>query len=250
MDKSQFCYWCGAPANSREHVPPRCFFPNEITKNRILKKQKWSYLITVPSCTEHNNQKSNWDEYLLAHIAPFALGNLYSQALFQGKILRAWNRKKDLLKPTRFDGTNIYFDCNDHIICFEIEGIARALYLVENKIIFVGKLCIFNGQYSIESDFYWRNAEAAKSITNETHIWNTEVKGLYPEIFTYQFSPTDQKGCTSLILTFYESVRVFVVLADKAHSKDRNYSFEETLQLGASININPWPSSLEARDTM
>jgi len=44
------CYYCGAPATSKEHVPPRGFFP------------KGSDLITVPSCEIHNNDKSHIDE--------------------------------------------------------------------------------------------------------------------------------------------------------------------------------------------
>lgn len=52
------CYYCNAPATTQEHVPPRSFFP----KGAGLK------LRTVPSCTVHNNDKSNDDQYLLAHI--------------------------------------------------------------------------------------------------------------------------------------------------------------------------------------
>jgi hypothetical protein len=48
------CYYCGNIANTREHAPPKIFFPNSLRDN----------LVTVPSCSLHNNAKSNSDEYI------------------------------------------------------------------------------------------------------------------------------------------------------------------------------------------
>lgn len=58
MTKQKVCYRCGKPAKTREHVPPKAFFP----KGGSLQ------LKTVPSCEEHNNKKCGDDQYLLAHI--------------------------------------------------------------------------------------------------------------------------------------------------------------------------------------
>ncbi|NQU04775.1 MAG: hypothetical protein HQ568_01680 [Calditrichaeota bacterium] len=49
------CYFCGAEASSREHVPPKCIFDTSKPHNN---------LITVPSCDEHNSGLSEDDEYL------------------------------------------------------------------------------------------------------------------------------------------------------------------------------------------
>ncbi len=56
------CYMCGRPYTGREHVPPKSFFP----------KGCGLQLKTVPSCAEHNNAKSDDDQYLLAHISMHA----------------------------------------------------------------------------------------------------------------------------------------------------------------------------------
>jgi len=53
------CYRCDRPATSREHFPPKAFFPRG--GNLQLK--------TVPSCAIHNNGKSKDDLYLLTHIS-------------------------------------------------------------------------------------------------------------------------------------------------------------------------------------
>lgn len=58
MKNLKACYHCGAPATTREHAPPKSFFPPKA--NLQLK--------TVPSCEKHNNAKSGDDQYLLAHI--------------------------------------------------------------------------------------------------------------------------------------------------------------------------------------
>jgi hypothetical protein len=58
MKNPKTCYHCGAPATTREHAPPKSFFPPKA--NLQLK--------TVPSCEKHNNAKSGDDQYLLAHI--------------------------------------------------------------------------------------------------------------------------------------------------------------------------------------
>jgi hypothetical protein len=59
--KSRNCYFCGRPATSKEHVPPKSFFP-ETKEERIN-------LITVPSCDEHNNKKSETNEYMFQYFA-------------------------------------------------------------------------------------------------------------------------------------------------------------------------------------
>lgn len=48
------CYMCAAEATTREHAPPRSFFPKEL---RIG-------LVTVPSCPKHNNDNSADVEYV------------------------------------------------------------------------------------------------------------------------------------------------------------------------------------------
>jgi len=62
------CYRCGAPGTSREHFPPKAFFPRGASLQ----------LRTVRSCDAHNTAKSGDDQYLLAHICIAAArrGNL------------------------------------------------------------------------------------------------------------------------------------------------------------------------------
>ena len=54
------CYYqgCGKQASTREHIPPKAFFPDD----------QRDQLLTVASCSEHNNGKASDDIYVLAHI--------------------------------------------------------------------------------------------------------------------------------------------------------------------------------------
>ncbi len=53
-NKMKTCYMCRAPATSREHAPPKSFFPLAYRTN----------LVTVPSCDEHNLENSEDVEYV------------------------------------------------------------------------------------------------------------------------------------------------------------------------------------------
>src|SRR5439155_12576186 len=46
------CYNCGRPADSKDHLPPKCFFPKPVP----------AHLITQPCCTACNNGFSLIDE--------------------------------------------------------------------------------------------------------------------------------------------------------------------------------------------
>lgn len=52
----EVCYFCGEQKETREHVPPKCFF------------SPGHNLITVPSCKKHNNQKSDLDESMRIYL--------------------------------------------------------------------------------------------------------------------------------------------------------------------------------------
>ena len=49
------CYMCDSIATTREHVPPKCLFPEKKDIGDDIYRQN---LITVPSCDKHNTSKS------------------------------------------------------------------------------------------------------------------------------------------------------------------------------------------------
>jgi hypothetical protein len=86
------CYMCDELAVSKEHAPPRCFFPG---------RGAGLQLKTVHSCDLYNGQKSGDDIYVLAHICMNASrsGNLPEQLFLRSvapQVLKK-ERFRDLL---------------------------------------------------------------------------------------------------------------------------------------------------------
>src|ERR1700675_925028 len=87
--KEPTCYYCGRPATSAEHVPPRCVFP----ERKDAFGADWrKNLITVPSCDEHNLRKSKEDEFLMACITPVVGTNGAGYVQTRTKLRRAITR--------------------------------------------------------------------------------------------------------------------------------------------------------------
>lgn len=84
------CYACEEPATTVEHVPPRSFFPTG----------KRDQLITVPSCTRHNNELSKDVEYV-RNVIPMLIGtNDVGNEHFSGKVMRSFDRSTPLMIQT------------------------------------------------------------------------------------------------------------------------------------------------------
>lgn len=89
------CYMCKDVATSVEHVPPRFLFPEEkdMAPGAVLRRN----LMTVPSCDQHNTQKSKDDEYLVCVLVACQGANDIGQEHFKTKIWRAITRRPALI---------------------------------------------------------------------------------------------------------------------------------------------------------
>lgn len=107
MSKKQLtCYRCNAAATTKEHAPPRCFFPKGSGLNLQLK--------TVPSCKYHNNSKSSDDQYLLAHICLNASkGPSLARDIFERSILKQIKRSSKF-RSTIVSGSEHFADGTAH----------------------------------------------------------------------------------------------------------------------------------------
>ena len=240
MKTKEICYWCGKPATSREHVPPKCLFPENKDIQKIYDESFRNNLITVPSCDKHNLQKSHDDEYLMTCLSGRIGNNGVSYIHTLTKVARSVERNPKIIKTIGDDVLTIagkefpvsWVVTDNNRLIYSFESIARALYFHENKEIFIGKCIIVSDLFiQLEDD---KNSKSiikdCKLIEAEKSSWKTKVVGENPRIFTYQFSNEDAFGCLSLILTFYEKTKVYVVLA-KDNSPNREKHQTELLHL-------------------
>lgn len=220
---NNICYWCGKPATSKEHVPPKCLFP-ELRDSKLYSNKNFrNNLITVPSCEEHNSKKFNDDEYLMTCLAGGVGNNNIAYYHNSTKVNRTRIRNKkivDVLKDLNIKTKTRDFpvqiiEVDNSRLMNSFEAIARGLYFYEYQTIFLGECLSISELYLNPLVKEWINFtnKSIKLIEYERHLWNTDLKGKNKEVFSYQFGPIDEFDCQTLILTFYENIKVYVVLS-------------------------------------
>lgn len=207
------CYLCGASKTSVEHVPAKCFFPND----EMYRKN----LITVPSCKEHNENTSNDDEYV-RNIICMSIGNnnvAYQQ--FIKKVLTSLKRNQKL-KSTTFNASKkvSVAESGDKIrqtIAIQIERarfdkvmrkIGYALYYYEYQKIWERNLivatpCLVDS--NMQQDEYGELINSCKQSL-QTPIFD----GNNPKVFQYKFLETKTEDVL-LWIKFYEGFEVFLI---------------------------------------
>lgn len=219
LAKEKNCYFCGNPATSREHVPPKCIFPEtkDFPGSNFRKN-----LITVPSCDEHNLKKSEDDEFLMGCLTPVVGNNAIAFLQTHRKIKRAWTRKEKLFEATMKnakrktikskDGTKfpVFIGKPDGPRLIKaLEAVARGLYYFERNKIFVGKCKVLPTFLKYNSDYWDFIKVVLKSLMDkESKDWHTG--GYNPEIFKYLLGAPDQYGLTPMSMVFYEGAEVIV----------------------------------------
>ncbi|MGP4713374.1 hypothetical protein [Psychrobacter sp. DM8] len=221
------CYECGVPLDqkslTREHVPPRCFFP---------KNDKFS-LITVPSCIEHNGGKSDDDEHLLQIISLQILANEKGQNIATGKTVKSILRNRKRTRSLVSNATLVYVDekrtgqlkptfafkFDESKFNSSISSICKGLYYYEFHKVFNGDIKIYNEfQISLNDDSINKNKEFDKNrILIEKSFSNVKKKGENQEIFYYQIMkpPKGLDFSFAIRLCFYEGIGILTFLQEK-----------------------------------
>ncbi len=214
------CYACGKPATTREHVPPKVFFPEK--KDMPSKYPDFrTDLLTVPSCDDHNLTKSLDDEYLFMIIVASHVVNEIALRQFK-KVIRAIhhapNKGKIYLKnftPASVNGLQtIASDIDVDRFYLSLDLIAKGIYFHN-----------FSEQWQnpikiIPLSLFKRPQSAYDICTNEKIkelrgmvlrlFLKEEVEGSHPEIFSYQFHLDHDTKKYILRMVFYEGFEVLV----------------------------------------
>ncbi|NFI05220.1 hypothetical protein FC959_12555 [Clostridium botulinum] len=250
MKKKEVCYWCGNLATSKEHVPPKCLFPEDKDVGGIIGRTFRNNLITVPSCDEHNMSKSNEDEYLMTCLSGRVGNNGVAYIHNATKVKRAIKRNPNLIKINDEDIVKLngkefpiqWITVDNYKLAHSFEAIARALYYYEKGNCFTGECKIISRILTHPDNEKWSSfvEHAIEVIEREQPHWGTELKGYNVDIFIYQFSPIDGFGCQTLALTFYKSTKVYVILSNMTQEEIEKFKpkfkFFNKVIFGDSIN--------------
>lgn len=218
------CYMCCEPATSKEHVPPKCLFPEskDLEPGVDLRKR----LITVPSCDLHNSGKSKDDEYLLLGLTMNILNNGVALSHFQTKILRAITRSPSLVAgfaktqqpviAVKQDGTAIrtlMVSVDNQRFLGSLDHIAKGLYFHKFGHRHLGR-CSILPDFMLFGDglkgvtLNDRNNQVVSLVRPAFDSLSEE--GENPEIFRYAFMLPDTQGRVAARMKFFDGSAVYV----------------------------------------
>lgn len=206
------CYWCGRDATSREHVPPKCLFPEDKDIKSVYEETFRRSLITVPSCDEHNLAKSHYDEYLMVCLGGRFGNNGIAYIHTNTKIKRAIERNPKLIQTQGEDEISssgkgfpvLLVRIDTYRLMRSFESIARTLVFHEFNFRYQGRCQVISDIFFSSKDFKSTNFQvrSAQMMSEERKRWTTENKGDNPRIFTF-----------TVALTFYEKTVVYVIMS-------------------------------------
>jgi hypothetical protein len=204
----KLCYWCGAPATSREHVPSAALFP--LGKN--------TNLITVPSCANHNEAMTLLDEkfrfFLQARETNADALNAFKDKTFRGLSkpeakglvtgLAAGSHRVVVngaqtialqVNPTE---QNLYF-----------EKIIRGLYFHVFKRPAAGRVVSASKDFIVPGFDYAELYAIIGPYLNDPNV-TREGKTSNPDIFRFKYARVEDGGkeAVAMALLFYGGVEV------------------------------------------
>jgi hypothetical protein len=215
------CYMCDATATSREHVPPKCLFPEQKDLPGTDLRRN---LITVPACDEHNLKKSDDDQFLMVSLAGVLGNNAIGYGLRFTKIDRAARRSagRVLRKVFTQKHAHAFLQLADSKFVEIVWGtpdqtrlencfrhIAHALHFHHFGSRFVGNVRILLGHLSSPDENYTSFVEFIRAKVSAELAGRSE-HGENLSVFSYQFTDQDGFGLRLIRLRFYQNVEVYV----------------------------------------
>lgn len=182
---SKICYLCGKELTgkiSRDHVPPRLFYPSEILKNKHDLN-----LLTYKVHTECNEKYKQDEEYFYMTLAPAANGSYVSQFLWKD-IKKKTNLEKS--KPLVIKIFNqfkkkigsLYLPPDRIAIEFDGERIWRIIWKI------IRGLFYYKFNQFLPEDIFKRFISIGYEIPNEFRsISNQPSQGIHKGIIDYKY---------------------------------------------------------------
>lgn len=196
------CYMCGEFATSVEHVPAKCFFPKGQRIN----------LITVPSCSLHNNDTSKDDEYVRGIVVSSAGNNRVATHHWKNNVLKSYKHSLGLFLTT-FEKrqNNAFFHDRARIDSVMIK-IAYGLYFhIFKKVWHSSPAPFYNKFYNDDGE-----TDRDFRLLGYSNIPYEIYDGGNQQVFKYQYFEGNFNGQPNVHfkLIFYDSFEVLIFPVD------------------------------------
>lgn len=212
------CYMCDSLPTSVEHVPPRCFFPEQKDLPGGVNYRKG--LITVPSCEVHNSDKSKDDVYLLAVIAAYYDNNQPSKDHYGAKILRALQKSTGFAHCVLAGSEKVSFGGEmTTALRVDTRRFLRGLTNIAYGLYFhtFGQKCPHPVQVhtpALHGDDKAPRADVIALVGSlRPLLAATPLQGENPDIFQYQITQVPHTQMTLTRMLFYQGVEVLAISA-------------------------------------
>lgn len=235
------CYMCEGPATTFEHAPPKSFFPEQavfLTLGIEIGDMRKN-LVTVPSCSEHNNSKSNDDVFIRSVLLMNQETNSLGQKQFLAKVKPAFDRDASLLREFAIDPSPVLIRDSEGIfetnamtgdmdrINGALDKMGRAIHFHHFKEKWLGKLWalpLFAFGFGWDKAAEYNKALVSLRIASENRFANTPEYGENKEVFYYNV--IKESGGVVLRLTFYGGAKVLIYFLDKNGITDRRHAHQ------------------------
>jgi hypothetical protein len=231
------CYMCSRFATSREHVPPKNLFP----EGKDVEGANYRLnLITVPSCEEHNSQKSHDDEFLMVSLAGIIGNNSIGYMHKFTKVDRAIrNSAYRLLTQVIVEKRRVYRIETEpnkfHEVLWgtpDLERLHRCFEHVAHALHFHHFGTRFHGKVNVLLGYLFHDESNAKNWVNFIHdraamdLDGKPILGSNPDIFHYQVTDPDQFSIFLFKLTFYGGIQVYLAFQPESAKQAANLALE------------------------
>lgn len=210
------CYMCDAPSVGKEHVPPKCLFPEEARFRKSFVK--------VPSCAAHNTGKSTDDELLRWILAAANAKSEIARSVLSNRVVPSFVKKPQM--------------CNtflrDYTFKFSEGGVFKSIAKLDFDRFYNSITSIVRGLY------YHHTWHTHKALGRMKIIWDEAIPkeealqtlnlsddqyskftstmpsqpncplGANPEVFRYGFDLTSDPQEAFCFLRFYEGKAIIV----------------------------------------
>jgi hypothetical protein len=218
--KNKTCYICGQPATSFEHAPAQCFFPEY--------KRKGKELIKVPSCAKHNEDTSQYDNYVRGFITTFCDNNQVGFEQFKNKSLKSFEQNKKWIHEAKslcYNGQQMdAIKLDRDIFNFIIKRIADAIFFNKynshrNRELIIVTDCL-KGKES-ECDELGKMLCVFKSKMPEKIYYEGNVQ----DVFKFAFVSTNSKNTNnkSLVMIFHEGFEIWIIPKTNTNTPKLDY---------------------------
>jgi hypothetical protein len=208
---------CDQAATTREHIPPRCLFPEKKDASGVDYRKG---LLTVPSCDDHNCGKSADDEYLMMVMTGYFQNNAVAQKQIQSKITRAWVRAPTVPKSIVKNPAVVRYAGAEYL-AFEVEKrFDRSLSWIANGLHFLETGKQASPLYKVMAYPLFQHSHEHARDVNEGRIKillmadqlfaGRPKTGQNPDVFWYQIVTDPDGVSTTIRMCFFGA---FVVVA-------------------------------------